>query len=486
MRFTPLRRIGLLALFGIAIASFSLASSNLQVQEDKAAFLQPSYHPGQVAVFRIRDDDLNVLQSCVARWVNAVPADTWDFLTYWNIFSGAPQPGAYQGLGGCDYRSQAQTPLELTPNLGAPWVATVNGQPASVTEFYANGDTALDIPDLTATSTVEFPFYYHGLDVYPMYMRRALVTSKADPSGEWVGLVEIADQTNGGESGLFQGFVSLRADIGRGLYDGMVHVGDKGDKLTLTYYGPSGEVAVTTATAHVEKLPPTPTPIPTPTFTPTPTNTPTPTPTPTPTNTPTPTPTPTPTNTPTNTPTFTPTPTNTPTATPTPTPTRTLTPTPTLTPTATPTNTPTATPTATATFTPTPTPTLTPTRTATPTPTPSPTPTPTRTPLPTSTHTPTWTPTATATPLPTATVTPTPPPTATLAAVALATDAGQSLAPPSDGAAERASGPNAETSAVSCARASGQTPALTALVNLALTVSPLALAAALRRRARPR
>ena len=411
------------------------------------AFSKPSFLPGQRAVFYVTDRGLNNLSSCTARWTDAVPDGvTWDFLTYWNIFTGAPAPSAYHGWGsGCGYVSTADTPVEPIPWLGGPWLATVNEGEHHVTQYH-EGDVMIDIPALTSASTVELPFYFHGHDTYPASSRRARVSSGADPAGEWAALREVVSTVDGGaavDSAVFRGSVELRVDIDAVEGDGVVRVDADGDKLRLRYYGPSGDNVVGASTALVPAPAPTDTPVRAvarrrrPTPEPTPTITPTRTPIPVIRRLATLTPTPTPTHTPT------------PTASPTPT--------PTITPT------PRATPTPTITHTPTPTPTAMPTAT----PTPSPTPSPTATPLPTATATPT--PTLTPTVTPTAPVVKRSPPAP--AESPAATVPPLILEEPDPGGA--------------CGRPSGGTPALTAIANLALLAAPLGLAAMLRRKRRP-
>ena len=276
------------------------------------AFSKPSFLPGQRAVFYVTDRGLNSLSSCTARWTDAVPDGvTWDFLTYWNIFTGEPAPSAYQGRGSdCAFVSASTTPLEDVPDLGGqPWVATVNGQEYHVTQYHEE-DVMIDIPDLTSASTVALPFYFHGHDTYPASSQRARVSSGADPAGEWAALREVASTADGGaaiDSDVFRGSVELRADVAAVEGDGVVRVDAGGDKLRLRYYGPSGGKVVGASTALVLAPAPTdtpvraaarrrrPTPEPTPTITPTRTPIPvvrrlaTQTPTPAPTHTPTPT-----------------------------------------------------------------------------------------------------------------------------------------------------------------------------------------------------
>ena len=417
------------------------------------AFSQPTFLPGQRAVFYVTDRGLNRLSSCTATWADAVPDGvTWDFLTYWNIFTGAPAPSAYHGWGSrCGYVSTADTPVESIPIplpwLGGPWLATVNGQEYHVTQYH-EGDVKIDIPDLTSVSTVELPFYFHGHDTYPAPSQRARVSSGADPAGEWAALREVASTADSGaavNSAVFRGSVELRSDVDAVEGDGMVRVDAGGDKLRLSYYGPSGGRVVGASTALVLAPVVTETPVPTaarrrrPTPEPTPTITPTRTPIPVVRRLATLTPTPAPTHTPT------------PTAS------------PTLTPTIT--STPRATPTPTITHTPTPTPTAMPTAT----PTPSPTPSPTATPLPTATATPKPTLTPTVTPMPTAPVVKRSPPAP--AESPAATVPPLILEEPDPGGA--------------CGRPSGGPPALTAIANLALLAAPLGLAAMLRRKRRP-
>ncbi len=415
------------------------------------AFSRPSFLPGQRAVFYVTDSGLNSLSSCTARWTDAVPDGvTWDFLTYWNIFTGAPAPSAYQGRGsGCGYVSTADTPVEPIPWLGHPWLATINGQEHHVTQYH-EGDVMIDIPDLASSSTVALPFYFHGHDTYPASSRRARVSSGADPAGEWAALREVVSTVDGGaavDSAVFRGSVELRVDVDAVEGDGVVRVDAGGDKLRLRYYGPSGGRVVGASTALVPAPVATETPVPTaarrrrPTPEPTPTITPTRTPIPVVRRIATLTPTPAPTHTPT------------PTASPTPT--------PTITPT------PRATPTPTITHTPTPTPTVMPTAT----PTPSPTPSPTTTPAPTAT--------ATATPTPTLTPTVTSTPTAPVV----------ERSPPAPAESPAATVPplpvEEPDSGGGCGRPAGGTAALTAVANLAMLAAPLGLAAVLRRKRRP-
>ncbi len=412
------------------------------------AFARPSFQPDQEAVFFVNDWDLTTLSSCIVRWVDADPAGrTWDFLTSWNIFTGEPAPSAYQGYGsGCGLVPETDSPVEPIPIpwLGGPWLATVNGVQYHVTEYYEGGIT-IEIPNLTSVTTVEVPFYFHVHDTYPATAMRALVSSGADPTGEWALLTEVESTTNptpAVDSNVFTGSVELRAGASAVPGDGVVSVDAGGDRLRLRYYGPSGDRVVGSSKALVLATEPTYTPIPTPT--PTRRRRLRPTPEPTPTITPTRTPVPvvrliatlTPTPAPTHTPTVTPTVTATPSATPTPTIAPTLTPSPTVFPRATPTPSPTTTPTTT------------------------PTPTATATATPTPTRTPTATPTATATEVPTRSPVPVDTPTATVPPIATEDAAA------GDG----------------CSRPTGRPTVATALANLALLAAPLALAVGLRRR----
>ena len=407
------------------------------------AFSQPSFLPGQSAVFYVTDQGLNRLSSCKVRWADALPDGVkWDFLTYWNIFTGEPAPAAYRGFGsGCGYVSTADTPVEPIPIpwLGGPWLATVNGSEHHVTEFH-EGDVTIDIPDLTSASTVELPIYFHGHDTHPVSSQRARVSSRADPAGEWAALVEVVsteDSDTAVDSSVFRGSVELKSDVAAVEGDGMVLVDAGGDKLRLRYYGPSGDRVVGVSTALVPALTPSdtsvpnaarrmrPTPEPTPTITPTPTPipvvrriatlTPTPAPTYTPAPTASPTPTPRTTHTPTIAPSHTPSPAAMPTAPPKPSPSETTT------------------PTAAATVAPTP------------------------------TFTPTVTSTPTAPVVERATPAPTERPAATVPPLTLE---------------------NADSGG-GCGRPAGEPSALTAVANLVLLAAPLGLAAMFRRKRRP-
>ncbi len=411
------------------------------------AFAQPSFMPGETAVFYVSDWQLNTPSSCIVQWVDAVPSDKWGLLTFWNIFTGEPAPSSYRGHGpNCGFASMTDSPVEPIPIpwLGRQWLATVNGIRYHVTE-YEEGGVRIEIPDLTSTSTVSLPFYFHGHNTYLPSSMRALVSSSADPAGEWALLTEVestTDATPAVDSNVFRGAVELRPDAPSVEGDGVVSVDAGGDKLHLRYYGPSGDKVVGSSRALVLATEPTYTPIPTPTRRKRRRPTPEPTPTITPTFTAVPAVRLIATLTPTPAPTHTPTVTATQTATPEPTPT----PTPTVAPTLTPS--PTAVPSAT----PTPSPTI--------SPTPTPTPTATATVTPTPTRTPTITPVATATEVPTRPPVPVATPTATIPPTAT------TEAPPSGG----------------CSRPAGTATAATALANLALLAAPLALAAGLRRR----
>ena len=281
----PLWRIGALGLAFLASATFLLTYSDLlaspssQSLEVQSSFSQQSFDPGQTAVFHVTDSSLDTLFSCTATWVDADPdGDTWDEYTYWNIFTGEPAPSAFQGHGsGCAFVSTSTTPLEQTPGLGVEtWVATVNGEDTSIWDYSVEGEYAGEVSfdiNLTSTSTIAFPFYFHAQNSYPASKQWVRVTSVADPAGEWAGLVEVASTTDSGaavRSGVFRGSVELRADADATEGDGVVRVNGAGDVVQLTYYGPSGQTAVSTASAQVGGLPPSPTPTPTPTATPLP------------------------------------------------------------------------------------------------------------------------------------------------------------------------------------------------------------------------
>ena len=278
---------GLFGLAAFTLASLFLVSSpdlsaapTLQSPQVQASFSQSSYDPGDTAVFHVTDSRLNTLLSCTATWVDADPGgEPWLVgETYWNIFSGEPATSSYQGFdSGCAYVSTSATPLEEMPNLGnESWIATVNGLESDIAEFYADddflGDTALST-DVKSTSTVSIPFYFHAPNTYAVSEQRVRVTSAADTVGEWVALSEVvstADSTAASRSGVFRGSVELRADAATVEGDGVVSVDGAGDAVRLTYYGPSGQTEVRTASANVGALPPTRTPTPTPTPTPLP------------------------------------------------------------------------------------------------------------------------------------------------------------------------------------------------------------------------
>ena len=280
----PLWRIGTLGLASIALATFLLSSPNLlasptaQSLQSQSSFSQQSFDPGQTAVFHITDSSLDTLfDPCTATWVDADPGgDEWlASETYWNIFSGEPAPSAYQGFdSGCAFVSTSTTPLEAT--LDQQQQAFVNGVETSVEVFEVEGDFTGDatiFADVRSTSTVEILFYFHAQNTYPASAQRVRVTSVADTAGEWAALSEVAsttDSTAAPRSGVFRGSVELRAGADATEGDGIVRVDGAGDVLQLTYYGPSGQTAVSTASAQVGSLPPSPTPTPTPTATPLP------------------------------------------------------------------------------------------------------------------------------------------------------------------------------------------------------------------------
>ena len=150
-----------------------LASAITQTLEAQSSFSQPSFDPGETAVFHVADSGLDTLFSCTATWVDADPGgdDVGRQNTYWNIFTGEPAPSAYQGFdSGCAFVSTSTTPLEDMPDLGEQSrAATVNGVETSIAEFYADGefagDAALNI-DVRSTSTVAIPFYFHAQNSY--------------------------------------------------------------------------------------------------------------------------------------------------------------------------------------------------------------------------------------------------------------------------------------------------------------------------------
>ena len=273
---------GLFGLAAFILASLLLISSpnlsaapTLQSPQVQASFSKPSYDPGDTAVFHVTDASLDTLFSCTATWVDADPGgETWDFETYWNIITGAPAATTYQGRGSsCAFVSTSTTPLEEFPDLASPWVANVNGQDYSITEFFDSGDATLDIPDLAATSTIAFPFYFYAQNTYPPSAQRVRVTTVADPTGEWATLAEVAsttDSTAAPKSGVFRGSVELRAGAAAVEGDGVVRIDGAGDVVQLTYYGPTGQTVVVMESAEVGGLPPSPTPTHTPTPTPLP------------------------------------------------------------------------------------------------------------------------------------------------------------------------------------------------------------------------
>ncbi len=283
----PLWRLGL---FGVAILASALllltsphlsASPNLQAPQDQASFSQPSYNPGDTAVFHVTDSSLDTLDSCTATWIDADPAgDTWWWdSTYWNIFSGEPAPTALQERGpSCGFVSTSTTPLVDLFDLGSKQLfATVNGQARKIWDFSVDpeyvGDVLLDAPDIESTSTISIPFYFRTQNTYPASDQRAKVTSISDTAGEWVSLAEVASTTDASpsvDSGVFRGSVELRANVATVVGDGVVSVNGSGDVLQLTYYGPSGQTGVSSTTVQVGALPPTPTPTHTPTPTPLP------------------------------------------------------------------------------------------------------------------------------------------------------------------------------------------------------------------------
>ena len=133
----PLWRIGALGLAFLASATFLLTYSDLlaspssqSLEVQSSSFSQPSFDPGETAVFHVTDSSLDTLFSCTATWVDADPGgDEWlrqD--TYWNIFTGEPAPLAYQGV---ELRLRLRVHLHDAarghPRLGDQQWATVNG-----------------------------------------------------------------------------------------------------------------------------------------------------------------------------------------------------------------------------------------------------------------------------------------------------------------------------------------------------------------------
>ncbi len=260
----PLRTLSVFVAIPLTVLSFvfSVESQvqNAPLDEGQLAFEQEAYAVDDTAVFHIRNSELDVAMSCTATWVD-VSSYVSEY-EYWNMFTGEPHPGDYQGYeAGCAFESATSTPVHFPPDLDEePWSGLVDDVETSVVDYY-EGEFTLATA-VNASSTVAIPFYFDAPNTYATTTRRAKVTSGADPMGEWVGISEVAsttDSTPHNHSGVFRGSVALSIEeTATTTGDGMVRVGSDGDTLLLAYYDDPGSESVASTTASVEKAIPVP------------------------------------------------------------------------------------------------------------------------------------------------------------------------------------------------------------------------------------
>ena len=225
----PLWRIGTLGLAFLTLATFLLAPRISQPHPTSQAlessfFSQPSFDPGETAVFHVADSGLDTLFSCTATWVDADPGgETWGLRTH----TGTSSPASPRRR-----RSRATAPAapscRLPPRLSRP---TRLGRPGVGRHHQWSGErdsrvltydellrryNAEDIPDVTSTSTVAIPFYFHAQNSYPASAAAGAGDERRRPGGR-VGVAcgggEHHRQRRGGQVRRVQGLG--RAEGGR-------------------------------------------------------------------------------------------------------------------------------------------------------------------------------------------------------------------------------------------------------------------------------
>lgn len=239
---------------GVSPSSAAIPEGSVQFQ-DGAGNAKQSFTAGETAVFYIGDTDLSTMADSTATWTEIsaqVAAGEW-----WSLATGAPRASAYALSQGSAYdtTTPANTPLRSVPT------AAVNGVPTLVSDFNdLTGELTL-LNDVNSSSTLRVDFAFDVVDSYSATRHRAGVTSNSDTDGEWVGVSEVASETDAGSSptaGLFRGAVLLSGDVAALLSgDGAVWV-RPGDNVTVAYYDSDGATVIDSH--QVPMASPTPTP----------------------------------------------------------------------------------------------------------------------------------------------------------------------------------------------------------------------------------
>ena len=205
----------------------------------------------------VRDEDLNVTDSCEANWTDLtvqIPAN--ELL---NLSDGAPYSDVYSLTPtGCAYDTDtpSNTPFDLGPGEMAYIDDPVYGEIPALVVCCPDTDQMQMNFDVDVDSTIYFEFNFNLVNSYDASDERVKVYSDSDATGEWIAISEVAsetDDTPAPKSGLFLGEVTLSADTDQ-AGDGMVFV-NPGDEVTVGYYQEDGNPLISSDTATVEAAP---------------------------------------------------------------------------------------------------------------------------------------------------------------------------------------------------------------------------------------
>ena len=204
----------------------------------------------------VRDDDLNVTDSCEANWTAlTVQIPARQLL---NLSDGAPYSDVYSLTPtGCVY--DTDTPANTPFDLGSGETAEIELGNGTLTYHLvvccSDTDQMRMQFEVDVDSTIYFEFNFNLVNSYDASDERVKVSSDSDATGEWIAISEVAsetDDTAAPKSGLFLGEVTLSPDTDQ-AGDGKVFV-SPGDVVTAEYYDEDGTL-VSSDTATVEAAP---------------------------------------------------------------------------------------------------------------------------------------------------------------------------------------------------------------------------------------
>ena len=133
--------------------------------------------------------------------------------------------------------------------------ASVNGVPFLISNLNAAGGEFALLNDASAASVVVIDFTFDVVDAYAADQHRTRVTSTSDAGGEWVGLVEVASETDpsaSSTSNVFRGEVGLSSDAAVETPGDGVVLARPGDTLTMTYYQADGVTPISSHAVSVK------------------------------------------------------------------------------------------------------------------------------------------------------------------------------------------------------------------------------------------